>query len=231
MKKRNRFAYAKKRAVISPLPIESLLPVDSITWKLFQDCRVSLEVFLECLFDKDYSGLTIAGNPPEHKITEAWGKIYVEYAELLNEGSGNELYNKTIEINYISAKIFAIDKCIKHFHISYNEDLKNILEYYGVNERLSPEDTREERFKKLEVVIAKSKRWITQLEILRKEFDAMTDEETESTGGRGQFEDNLSNLSSWNKYAVISRNISVRQYVKMLKGMNREYQKLLAKTA
>ena len=231
MKKKNRFAYVKKQEVFSQALSKRLSKTDSTLLKLYQDCRIPLDIFLECLFDKDFTRLCISGIPTDEDILKAWETIYLEYAEIINDGSHNELYDKTIEINYLTTKVFIIDKIITHFKLSHNEDLEQILNFYGVKSGILESDSTEERFKKCEIVIAKSKRWITQLDILRKEYEALQDQGTTVKSGREQFEDNLSGISTYRKYTVLEKDINVRQYVKALKSMEREYNRLSAKYA
>lgn len=218
--------YVRKPMGTSQQPIVSRLKTGSTSLKLYRDCRIPLKIFLDCLYDKDYSGLIIEGRPTREQLLQAWEKVYVEYADLSNDENGNELFKKTVEINYISGKIFCIDKCIKHFHLSYNSELHDILKYYGVDANLQPGDTTEERYRKLKTVIGKTKRWLTELDILRRDFDLMQSTTVAAIGGREVFEENLMHISSFRKYAVLERDITVRQYVKSLKAIDREAQRL-----
>lgn len=228
MRLKNRIAYAKRPGITSQPLLKSRLKTGSTSKKLYQDCRIPLDLFLDCLYDKDYSGLVISGAVCKEDIIQAWEKIYAEYSDIANDGNGNELYGKTVEINYIHGKIFCIDKCVKHLQMSYNSDIHDILKYYGVDANLKSEDTTRERYDKLNIVIAKTKRWAIQLDVLHAEFEVLRENATAGTGGREVFEENLSQLSMYRKYAVLEKDITVRQYVKGLKSMEREYNRLQA---
>lgn len=229
MKRKNRFAYTKRPGSTSLKVTGKPSQTAVRLLKLYQDCRIPLNLFLDCLFDKDYTALIISGEPAEDELMEAWQKIYLEYAELVNDGSSNELYNKTIEINYLNTKVFIIDKIVTHFKLSYNEDLIKILKYYGVDPGITAEDDTETRLKKLETVVARSKRWITQLDILRKEFEVLQDTGKTKSSGREGFESNLFAISSFQKYSILEKDISVRQYVRTLARVESAIAKLEAK--
>jgi len=190
---------------------------------------VPLDIFLECCFDKDYDRLVITGEATEDEKLQAWEKIYVEYANLLTEGDGNDLYNKTIEINYLSTKLFIVNKIVKHLSISFNTELLDILKYYGVDNRISENDSNDQRCKKLEIVIKLCKRWNTELDLLHKEFEALQAEHSDKKGGRETFEDSLTNISVYRKYSVIDRDITVRQFLKSIKAMEQQAIKLATK--
>lgn len=201
----------------------------SVTYKIWTDCRVPLDVFLECLFDKDYSGLVRSGKPPKHIVMEAWGKIYVEYADLSNDSNPNELFELTIKINYLASKIFIIDKCVKHFGISWNDELYKILRFYGVDFGITIDDALEVRVKKLKRAKSRASRWRIDLDVMYKEFEKMQGDAESTQGGIAGFEHNLLNISAYRKYAILAKDISVRQYIKVMKTMEQEYIRIMAK--
>lgn len=229
LKLKNRIAYVKRPGAISRQSGEQPSKKDSTSWKLYQDCRVPLNIFLDCLFDKEYEGLILKGKPPEHEILEAWFKIHNEYSELICNDSGNELYQKTIEINYLSGKIFVVDKIVKHLQVSYNTDLVEILKYYGVACGINENENAEARYKKLEMVVARVRRWITDVDVLKKQYYELLGDQTEKKGGYEFFEDSLTNISIFRKTNVTAKDISVRQFAKALKSMEREYMRQTTK--
>lgn len=229
MRLKNRLQYAKKPESISRPLLKSPLNKGTISRNLYQDCRVPLDIFLECMFDKDYSRLIRSGRPDRSEVLEAWGKIYVQYADMVNDESGNDAYDLTIEINYLAAKVFIVDKCVKHFMVSWNDELFKILRYYGVSCGLKLEDDIDTRSAKLANTVAMAKRWNVQLDVLWKQFNELQDNSETNKSGIEAFEDNLSSISAFRKYSVLAKDISVRQYIKALKGMEREYMRLMSK--
>lgn len=191
---------------------------------MYQDCRLPLDIYLECLFDKDYSRLVIKGKPTEDQILEAWEKICVEYSEIQNDGNGNELFQKTLQIQYLSGKITVVDKIIRHLQIAFSPDLIGILKFYGVLSGLTAENWEEPvtRFEKIGKIIANSKLWLTELDLERAAFDKLVGEQTEAKGGVEYFEDWLSSISNWRKYNIKASDISVRQFIKEIKRVERE---------
>lgn len=236
MKKKSRFAYAKKEANTSRLSTVRQSQIDSTSWKLYRDCRITLDIFLECLIDKEYSRLIISGDPPEEEILTAWSNIYLEYAELQNGGGQGELFSKVIEINSLHAKIHLADRCITHLKafdevegkLVYNEEVCKILTYYGLNPspKIAEDDSIMIRWEKLSTVHARAKRWVINLQLLHKEYEELqgdTEQIHSRDGGRAYYEDWLSSISTQRRYAVLEKDISVRQFVKAVKEAEKAY--------
>jgi len=227
MKRGNRTRYTKKPGSTFRSPSGKPLNVESNHWKLYQDCRVPLDVFLDCSYDGDFDGLVIKGDPPENIIREAWEAIYKEFCELV--GGGNELFEKTVEINTIVAKVGLVDMILKHFRVSVNDELIAILKREGVDCGIKMDDDPLTRYKKMEQVVGRAKLWMLNLEVLRKEFDELQIEHSKLQGGREAYETNLMNLSHYRKYSIQPKDLTVRQYLKSLKQMEEEYQRLASK--
>lgn len=225
----NSIAYVKKVGNTFRPDLKQPFRTGSTSLKLYQDCRVPLDIFLDCLFDKDYERLIIKGTCSEHRLLETWESIYVEYSNMLTEGSGNELYQKVIQINYLATKLFIVDKAVKHLRISFNLDLLNILNYYGVSNRITDKDTNAERCDKLDMVLKICRKWNTELDVLRKDYDGLQTEHSDKQGGREFFEDSLTGISTYRKYSVLEKDITVRQFVKSLKSMEQYAIKLATK--
>lgn len=183
-----------------------------------------LDIYLECLFDKDYDRLVIKGKATREQKEEAWGKICVEYSELQNDGNGNDLFQHTLQIQYLSGKIIVVDKIIRHLQIAFSPDLMAILKFYGVDSGLNADNWEDPaiRFKKIENIIARSKLWLTELDLERVEFDKLVSEQTNAKGGIAYFEDWLSSLSNWRKYNIKASDISVRQFLKEIRRVEKE---------
>lgn len=228
MKTKSRIAYAKKPGTILRPRLEQQQKIDSRSSKFYQDCRVPLDRYIDCLFDKEYERLIIKGHPTRQQLLEAWEKICVEYSELDNDGQGNELFQKTVEIQYLSTKVFIVDKAVRHLQIAFNDELLGMLKYYGVASGLNAENWEDQdiRFQKLENIISKAKLWLTEMDILRVTFDELVGKQSGSKGGVEHFEDWLTNISTWRKYNVRDNEINVRQFLKAKKSIEKESIKL-----
>lgn len=228
MKNKNRFVYAKKPGIILRPNLESQQKIGSRSSKLYQDCRVPLDIYIDCLFEKEYDRLVINGRATKAEMLEAWEKICVEYSELDNDGHGNELFQKTVELQYLSGKVHTVDKIVRHLQISFNPELLAILKYYGVACGLNPDNWEDQdvRFKKLENVISMAKIWLTEMDILRVTFDELVGQQSGSKGGVEYYEDWLTNISTWRKYSVKECDINVRQFIKAKKSIEKESARL-----
>lgn len=219
MKGKHRYAYAKKRVNTLNHPLTSPSLITTKLFKLYQDCRIPLDRFLDCLFDKDYERLIISGEGNQDELLIAWEKIYLEYSEIVSSGSGSDLFQKMIEINSMYGKIFLVRKIVYHLYFAYCEDDIKILYQYGMDGGITESDTYEQRCVKLNDINNRVKTWEVNLQALHKEYEEIQTENTESKGGREIYEDGLSNISTYRKYSIRECDITVRQYVKGLKAI------------
>jgi hypothetical protein len=211
--------YAKRGRITSPPSSESPSKAVSASWKLYQDCsKLELDRFLDVLYDKDFDRLIIEGQPPEQVIKDAWNKIYLQYTELANDGSHNEVLDKVTQVNVLNGRIILINGIVAHLEIGYDEDLVKMLNQLGIPCDLKAD---EDPAKKLKAVNARAKRMVVQMEILQKELYNMQ-ETTEKVQGRDYYDDWLDALSRNRMYAVKAKDITVTQFFRAIKRLNEE---------
>lgn len=223
-KKKSPTQYAKSKEISLQAPMKLQEPSSTLS-KLYQDLRLTLDIFLECLYDNDFSRLVISGEPTELEIKSAWAKIYTEYIQLINDGSYNEMLDMIIEVNTFNAKIYLVDHIIEHLLYSgYEEKLNAILKREGLQPGLTAEDDFIVRSTKLEAVQNRAKRWIVQRDIAQTRLDALEAESKtdEKSRGRESFEEALWAVSGYRKYPVLANQTSVYTFVKALKEIERQ---------
>lgn len=185
------------------------------SWKLFQSCnKISLAIFLDCLFDADFEGLVKHGAPPENEIHIAWDKIFAEYCGLMQSESYNELFEVTKQINVIEAKIILVENICQHLEISPDEGLINILKELG----LRPGDPVD-----IKGVRTRAKKFLIEIE--QKKLDYKKLMTTNKEISRDYFYDLLSMLSHEFQYAVKPQDITVYQFCKDVVMVNNRYEK------
>lgn len=218
MKIKSRMRYAKKAGIISQRNTPSLLPTGSTSWRLYQDCRLELDRFLDVLYDKDFDRLIIEGRPTEAALKEAWNKIYLQFTEISGEGSYNEVLDKVTKINTLNAKIYLIDGIVKHLKIGFDPILVKMLNEMGFPCDLKEDEDPE---KKLKMVVARAKRLVIEMDIAQKDLDKLQ-EVHQGTTGREYYEDWLDALSKHRTYAVKAKDITVSQFCRAIKKLSDE---------
>jgi hypothetical protein len=180
--------------------------------------RLELDRFLDVLFDKDYSRLVIKGDPPEEVLKEAWRGIYLQYCELVQDGAYNELFDKTKRIQELNGKIAFLDGTIQYLQMSYDPALVKMVNELGIGLELTLTD---DAAKKLKIVQGMMKRLIVDMNILKKEVEAL-EAESKTKNDLDYYEDWLSMMSKTYGYAVRAKDISVMQFVRQQKKINEQ---------
>jgi hypothetical protein len=179
---------------------------------------------LDCLFDKDLSGLIISGEPSEEELKKAWNKIYTEYVGMMSDGTYNEVLDKILDINEISAKIFFVEKACEFLISEFDLEINRILNEYGLQTQMTEKDSLQERVNKIKMIKARAKTWIVRQQVLEKEFEEIQTTRTKTTEvGRYYFEDALDAISRVRKYPILVNQISVIQFCRALKQMEKDY--------
>lgn len=174
---------------------------------------------MDVLQEKDYSRLIISGDPPESVLKEAWSAIYLQYCEAMQDGTYNELFDKTKRIQDFNARITLLDGIVMHLQLTYDAALVNIVNQMGIGLELKSD---EDPIKKLKQVQGRMKRMILDMENLKKEIAALEGDKKQ-TATVEYFEDWLSIMSKSYGYAVRAKDISVLQFVRNQKRLNEQF--------
>jgi hypothetical protein len=222
LKKKGRWPFAGKKGKDSlSLKPQQHSASDTGSLRLYRDCsKLTLDRFLDCLFDDDLGVLIIAGNPTKDELHEAWNKIYLEYCTLMQDKTYNELFEKSKEIITLQAKISLVNGIVQHLCLSYSEELVKMLDRIGLRSKILPEDDGEVLEKKLASVVSRGKKWITQLDIQQGELQKLRKKNENGKGGREYFDDTMSILSKFMGYHVRESEISVSRFCRDVNRMN-----------
>lgn len=193
--------------------------------KLYQSCsEVMLDVFIDCLFDENYSLLIKSGNPAKEDVTEAWRKIFTEYCELMNDKNFNELLEVIKDLNILMAKISFINTACDHLVMMYDADIIKALNNFGLKSNLNENDNLDIRADKINMVLIKAKKFVVQLQQKQKEYDKIKADTKYAT--REYFQDLLLIVSKEYKYAVQPSQITAYQFCKSIMQINEKYNKI-----
>jgi hypothetical protein len=224
------FVWTSTSPPSSPMPTPQSTKASS-PWILYQDCRVTLEVFLTCLFDKDFSGLIISGIPPHTALMEAWNKIYLEYHQLTTGTSDSPMTDKIKLIEGLNGKVILIEAAVRHLAMTWDEEVVKMLNFFGMRCDLKPDDSTEIMYRKLNSILTRAKRFVVQSEVEQQALQELQTEAAKDGGnGRDDFEETLLSCSKFQGYAVKPNEITVAAFCKLQKRMmdtyNREIKSL-----
>lgn len=208
----------KRTSLLTPLRPSSSIFSSS---KWYRDCRIELDRFLDALYEKDYSRLIIEGGVPEEVLRDAWRTIYAQYCELTQEGTYNELLDKSIQVQELNARITLLDGIIQQLQLNYDPLLVRLVNEMAIPLQLTPD---EDPYKKLKQVQGRVKRMLFELGKLEKEVEAIQATHQEGSGIE-VFEDWLSAMSRHFQYAVKAKDISVLQFVRNQKMLQKQFEK------
>lgn len=223
MKKGKHKPSAKKTRMGVSSPLMPLRPSGSTStsWRLYRDCRIELDRFLDAHFDKDYERIVISGEPTEAAIKEAWSTIYLQFSEMAQVGNYNELFDKTMKVQELNGRITVLDGIVQHLQICYDPMLVAVVNEMGIYLVL---DRSEDPIRKLKIVQGRVKRMILDMEKMEKELEVLQKIKG-SASGREEYEDWLAIMSKSSGYAVRAKDISVAQYLRNQRRLNEQFQK------
>ena len=178
-----------------------------------------MAVFLDCLFENDYSGLVIDGNASVELINEAWNKIYLEYLHLSQSGNYNEVFEKTKEINVLNARLLLVESVCRHLELMYDFDMVAILEKLGLKPCITGKEDAKVLTSRLSIVLAKSKKWLVQIELKYAELKKLENKGETKAAGRDYYEEMLGALSKHQGFYIKETDITVARYCRGVKSM------------
>lgn len=210
------FAGHKKSDYTPPVPpVQSVKVMSSAI--LYRDCnKLPLDIFIDCFIDDDFSGL---GEGPE--LPEVWDKIYIEYCQLSQDGSYNEVFEIMKEINDFRAKITIVSNCLTYLQMQYDADVVAVLNTFALRCTLKPDDQGRVMVDKLNQVVARMKKWFPMLKQKEKDLDALRKENTGKIG-REYFDDALELMSEVKGYQVEASKITVARFCRALLKMKND---------
>ena len=159
------------------------------------------------------------------ELKEAWHKIYLEYAQLINDGSYNEVFELAKEVQLLSANITLARCIISNLIREYNQEEVKMLNAIGIPVFISKEDVLED---KLKLVMGWVKRWTVDLDIRTRDFELAQNKKT-GESSRYSFYESINSMSAHEGYAITDKSINVIQFCKIMKKMEQEYNKSLLK--
>lgn len=155
------------------------------------------------MFDADFSGLVIFGNPSSEELQAAWNIIFTEYCGLMHSKSYNEIFEIIKDINILQAKIALVDNaCVILEIYPEQSEVIRILKEIGLNtSNISQLKTRAKKFN-------------VTLQQKYQEYERLMKNQPEVS--RETYYDDLNALSHAEGYMIRETEIMVSRFCKLL---------------
>jgi DNA repair ATPase RecN len=100
---------------------------------LYRSCRsLTMDRFLTCLCEKDYSALIISGNPTKDELSAAWFFIICEYNELKNiDITENENWDISKELIRLYNHLHLFQQCVDFLSYRYSASIAQSFRTLG----------------------------------------------------------------------------------------------------
>lgn len=128
------------------------------------------------------------------------------------------------EIDDLKAKITIANNTIKHLQLGFDQDLVNLLNSMALRCMVTAEDSGIELITKLNVVVARMKKWFPRLSTQEKELELLRKENTGKVD-RSWFDDWLEAMSAQNGYQVEASKITVSRFCRSMIKMKEQEKK------
>lgn len=187
-------------------------------YDLYRTCdELPLDRFIRCLCNEEYSQLVRTGTAPEHVLLQTREKIYSEYVEL--DGSTQTLYFNQLrrDLMLIGGKIDRVITIVNVLAMAPNDQL--ITELRELRFPFKYDIKNPVRYQKdLAGTIHRLAPWRLEYAKLEKELDALIKSNEEGAKvDRSYFDNALARLSKYNRYQVRAGNLTVIEFLTMLK--------------
>lgn len=196
---------------------------------LYTRCsQTPLDVFIDALVNKNLGRLVIYGNASRREINEAWELLFTEYCEISGSPQYQRLVNLSREIGGLQSKLLSIRLCVKVLGYRYSARAVTTLRRFGYNYKFNLQNP-EGYVRDIKAVMTKSKSVEIALDQSLAEYDKLLKESDGKNLTEDYFQKALVELSKFMGFRVNAREVTVSEYVAMIKRREREIEYLLSK--
>lgn len=190
----------------------------SLPSNIYRHCRETpLDVFIDCLVNRNTARLIRSGNPSPMEISKAWEQLFNEYCELSNSPRFRQLLTISKDIGQLSAKLLTVRTCLHVLTYRHSLHCINILKSLGYNSHFDAQNT-EQYFHSINNIYSRSKAIEIALEQKKKEYEQLIKEDGKSLNEE-DFIQVLLYLSKQMGFHVKAKEISVLEYLSMIKSI------------
>jgi hypothetical protein len=195
--------------------------------------KLPLDIYEDCLIDNDLHGLVISGTASEEQLKETWDNIYTQSLQLAQNNTYNEAFEILKDIDDCKAKLTIVNNTVLHFSccnqqgIDLDIELIAVLNSMALRTGLKPEDRGEGLIKKLNMVVARAKKWVEKIEGLRKTLEGIRENNmSDGKTDRQYFDGWLDAISSDKGFFIKASEITVSRFYRSIELLKEKARKL-----
>lgn len=204
---------------------------DSLSSMLYQDCHaLTLDRFIDCLCDGDLQRLVREGNPDIASLADHWQKIFYEYIDHCGKDEYNAILSLTKEINTLNGRIVLLEGFISIQQAAFEanmglwQDGVDVLRKQGLRPKFADDGSNWQS--EMDSLRQRNKLLIVELDQAQKKLSEIQSANQDKPGiTKAYFDDQLMVLSEIRGYAVRAQDISVYQFVQMIKRASKDAEK------
>lgn len=180
-----------------------------------------LDIFIDCLVDNNFERLIKRGKANDYILLSNWENIFIEYCELSGTTHFKKMLSLMREIGSLKSRLMAIDTCIYVLANKYSFYCVTTLRKLGYDYKFDRNNFAD-YVKDIELVNNKKK--TIELTIAQKEteYSNLLQESKDANIDRVFFDKQLIILSKWIGFSLRKREITVSEYVSILKNYTEE---------
>ncbi len=182
--------------------------------------NITMDKFIDCLCNQNYSCLVISGKYSELEISENWQNVFYEYCDLSNSTHYKSMLISFKNLGITEAKITAVNLCLVVLSYQYNQECVDILRKYGYDYDFNDAD-KESYLKDLEAVQTISKGALINLDAEKKNLERLMGNNNAKTK-ESDFDKTFIVLSKYMGYPVKKNITTVSEYCSMIKMINKK---------
>lgn len=186
-----------------------------------QPNQTPLDVFIDVLINHNLNRLIRTGKAKLRDLAEAWEILFTEYCELSGSPQYIKIFNLSRQIGQQQSKILAIDLCIQVLSIRYSAACVTTLRKQGYNYKFDINNMANYN-NDLNTVKIKSKTVRLTLEQALLAYQKLISENTGKQLTAQYFETQLVELSKFMGFRLNPKEITVSEYIAVLKRMEKE---------
>jgi hypothetical protein len=188
---------------------------------LLSDCTdVSIDIFIKCKYHNNLESLVVSGKPDENQLATQWGKIFEEYASLIEAEDYVTLKESLYEIYKLNAKLLVLKAALSIFQVQYSKPAADSVRAIGYNLKLNP-DNHDEYIRDLNKIISHAKSLEMKIAIKVAEVEELEKKNKKGEDTEAGFMDGVSIISTYKGCVINIKQTTIYEYA----AMQREYQK------
>ena len=189
---------------------------------VYRSCgEIPLEAFIDATVNGNHARILKCGKATPYQIDEAWKNLYSEYCDISDTKPYKHLFALNKEIGQLHGRLLQVRVCLKVLSIHYVRYCEVSLQNMGYYCTLDPAN-KEEYDKTLKAINQKSKTIELALMEKKKEHANAIAEYGGKDITEADFTRNLVELSSYMKFRINPKEITVLEYVEIRKKYDAE---------